>query len=355
MFSLDTLRDYESRGLIKSSERDGYTVWCYTQQAVFSRSWDDVTLSCRGLIMAPDGTLVARPFRKFFNWNEPEAVIEKGAFVAFDKMDGTLIVVGEHDGSAVVSTKGSFDTWHSEVARKLLLGYTPPKGVTVLFELLHPQNRVVIDYDGYEGLVLLGGVDNETGQDFLPDEVADNTGWHGDVVVRRTFNFQSMLRTIENPEAGAREDGTVDREGFVVLWRHPNAPGNRVKLKFSLYVQLHGVYTGLTTKRVWEAMCDGTLDALYELAPDELHKGIRHTVDAIQGQANRLAFKAHDAAEVAKKFNNRKDAAQYLLSHTERPTTSLAFLSLDGRDGDMYARALALAKPEVSEFIGNFS
>lgn len=355
MFSLDTLKDYENRGLVKSSEQDGYTVWCYTQQAVVERAWDDVTLSCRGLVLAPDGTLVSRPFKKFFNHGEPEAVVETGPFRAYEKMDGSLIVIGNHDGNAVVSTKGSFGTWHSAKARELSLGWVPPKGVTAMFELIHPDNRIVIDYNGYEGLVLLGGVDNETGQDYFPEELADASGWFGDVVRPHQFNFQSMLKTIENPEAGMREDGAPDREGFVVLWRKPSKPGNRVKLKFAGYVALHGIYTGLTTKKVWEAMCDRTLDALYEIAPDELHESIERAVDQIMGQATVLVDQATLVGRIAKDMPTRKEAAEYILANSARPISGLAFNYYDNQVGGMIREAVRLSRPEVSEYLSQVS
>lgn len=367
MFDKLDLLTHEQDGLIKSSTNaEGYTVWCYTQKAVVEQAWDDITLACRGLVYAPDGTLVSRPFRKFFNWDQPQAVIEKGTFLAFDKYDGTLIVVGEHEGKAIVSTKGSFDTWHSEAARKLLRWYVPPKGLTVLFELIHPDNRIVIDYGDLEALILLGGVDNETGQDFYPEEVAEATEWHGEVAVARSFNFDSMLKTIANPEAGMRPDGSADREGFVVLWRKPGAPGNRVKLKFSLYVQLHGVYTGLTNRRVWECLRDRTLDALYELAPDELHPAIINCADEVLAQANqlgheaqRLAYNGFEAAGIDTPWDfertpdTRRRFAEYVMENGERPLTSLAFLLYDGKTDKFETETITLVRPEVSKFVGS--
>lgn len=74
MFDLDTLKQYESDGRVKSSVNPlGFTVWCYTQQTAYNRDWDEVTSACRGLILSPTGEVVARPFPKFHNHGEPEA------------------------------------------------------------------------------------------------------------------------------------------------------------------------------------------------------------------------------------------------------------------------------------------
>lgn len=349
MFDTETLRNYEDRGLLKSSTgSSGHTVWCYTQQTVVERAWDEVTRSCRGLVTAPDGTLVSRPFTKFYNYSEPEAVIEQGPFVAFDKMDGTLIVVGEHDGEAVVSTKGSFDTWHSEAARDLLLGFVPPAGTTCMFELIHPANRIVIDYGDYEGLVFLGAVDNETGADIgLPDETAEVFGWHGDVVVRRNFDLKRMINTIQDPEAGE------GREGFVVAWLKPGAPANRIKLKFDLYVKLHGIYTGLTNRKVWEFICDGTLEDLYTVAPDELHDAITEAAYEVRTAARALYAKASYIGSQAMLEPTRKAAAELIQSQADGKLRGLCFKVYDGKLDDAWVGALKMVRPEESRFVGS--
>lgn len=347
MFELDTLRDYESRGLIKSSERDGYTVWCYTQQAVYERAWDEVTRACRGLVLAEDGTLVSRPLPKFHNWNEPEAVIEEGAFYAFDKMDGTLIVVGNHDGKAVVSTKGSFTTWHSEAARELLMGFTPPEGVTAIFELIHPENRIVVDYGDKTELVFLAAINNDTGEDVdRPEYIGEDLGWHGEIVVERAFNFKSMINTIQNPEAGE------NREGFVVAWKHEGRPWNRVKLKFDLYVRLHGIYTGLTNRRVWECLVSDSLSEMMEIAPDEFHEAIGDCAAEIMEKAQMSLNVATEIADVANKMSTRKEAAEFIMKVSGRPISGLAFKLLDGKHDEARLIAIGLARPEVSQFVG---
>lgn len=349
MFDQKTLREYEEAGLIKSSKGGEFTVWCYTPQAVISHMWDDVTKACRGLVYHDDGALVSRPYPKFFNWNQPEAVMEHGPFDAYEKMDGTLIVVGNYDGQAVVCTKGSFSTWHTDRAEKLLMGYVPPVGVTALFELITPENRVVIDYNGFEGLVLLGGVWNDTGEDTEhPDEFALNTGWPGEVVVRRSFNLHSMLNTIQNPEAGA------GHEGFVVVWTKKGQPSNRVKLKFAQYMQLHAIYSDLNTKRVWNALLDDNLDELLSLAPDEFESAIRECADSILAKSQPYFTLARNHGFAAKEYGStRADAARYIMSSgaVPRDLTSLVWLAYDEKIEELSQACLKLARPETKPLV----
>lgn len=346
MFDQDVLKDYEARGLIKSSTRGEFTVWCYTPETVLSHSWDEVTRACRGLVYHSDGTLVSRPFPKFFNWNQDEAVLEKGQFEAYEKMDGTMIVVGNYNGEPVVNTKGSFNTWHTERAESLLLGYCPPPGVTAIFELITPDNRVVLDYNGFEGLVLLGGVWNDTGEDTEnPDDFAVNTGWAGEVVTRMTFDLQSMLTTIQNPESGE------GREGFVVVWLKRGKPSNRVKLKFAQYLHLHSVYSNMTTKAVWESLVAGNTAILLEEAPDEFHGAITDCALAIENDANAILRVVNGYAAQARDFDTRRDAAEWIKQAVDRNLTGLVWKAYDGKAVDLRRAALTLSRPETKPLV----
>ena len=347
MIDQKTLLEYQERGLIKSSKGGEFTVWCYTPDCVISHTWDDVTRACRGLVFHDDGTLVSRPYPKFFNWNQPEAVMERGPFDAYEKMDGTLIVVGNYNEEPVVCTKGSFSTWHTEKAKSLLMGYCPPPGVTALFELISPENRVVIDYEGFEGLVLLGGVWNDTGEDTeQPDEFATNTGWPGEVVVRRNFNIYTMLNTIQDPEAGA------GHEGFVVVWTKQGQPSNRVKLKFDSYMKLHAIYSDLTTKRVWNAVYDDNVVELLALAPDEFEDAIQKCAAEIDDQAYHTIFEARSFAAVAKQLDTRAEAARYITGGAvPRDLTPLVWFAYDGKDELLRQAAVKLARPETKPLV----
>ena len=65
-------------------------IYNYTERAQFEGAWTPVTLACRGLIVAVDGTVVARPLPKFFNYGQPGApALDPTARVhVTDKADG---------------------------------------------------------------------------------------------------------------------------------------------------------------------------------------------------------------------------------------------------------------------------
>lgn len=329
----DRLSQYHESGKVRHSvdPSGALHVWCYSVQTVYSRDWDDLTRLCRGLVTDGEGNVISRPFPKFFNWGEPEAPGEEitaGPFWAYDKMDGSLIVVGNRDGEAVVSTKGSFTTWHSETAREMLEGWKPVEGSTAIFEFIHPDNRIVVDYSGASELVLLGAVANEDGCDhFTPEQYADESGWYGRLVAPHAFRLQAILQTTANPENGP------NREGFVLLWPNPEGPSPRVKIKFAQYMNLHRALSRLSNVAVWEALSTGTLEPLLEAVPDEMFNQVRECADELNLAFNKcLAATDVYVAHAQSNFITRKDKAEWILANAPNP--ALVFKLLDNKNAD---------------------
>lgn len=326
----DRLVQYEAEGKLRHSVHPGGAlhVWCYSQATVYNQDWDDITRICRGLVTTDDGTVVSLPFPKFFNWGQPLTPgpeITSGPFQAYDKMDGTLIVVGNLDGEAIVSTKGSFNTWHSEAARELLEGFVPYAGSTAIFELIHPDNRIVVDYGDRKELVLLGATEMSDRCDhFTPDEYANASGWHGNTAVHRAFRLQPMLESVKNLENG------TNREGFVLVWPVADGPSHRVKIKFAQYMQLHYTLSRLSNVAVWESLSQGTFDALLEVVPDEMYDQVRACADELISKHHDLLVNAEAVACAAKvQFDTRAQQAEFILGQFTVVDSSLAFKALD--------------------------
>lgn len=342
----DRLMEYHNDGRLRHSvdERRGLHVWCYSQSTVYEAQWDDITMLCRGLVTDGDGNVVSRPFPKFFNWGQPLAPDPhemKGPFWAYDKMDGTLIIVGtDANGDAVVSTKGSFSTWHSEAAREMLEGFKPVPGSTAIFELIHPANRIVVDYHDREELVLLGAVAHVDGCDhFTPEDYAAESGWHGALCPPQALHLPTLLQTVQNPEAG------VNREGFVLVWPNPDGPSTRVKVKFAQYLHLHHVLSRLSNVGVWEAMRDGTFETLLDLVPDEMYDLVRECSTDIRIAVDKVLADARVTAQTAQtRFPTRAGQAAHINQHAEH--RSICFALLDGKDDKANRLAFEVAKPE---------
>ena len=89
------------------------------------------------------------------------------------KFDGSLIIVSE--GGKYIATRGSFESEQAEMAKKIIKekGYSFNKHLTYLFELIHPNNRIVVDYGDSIKLVLLGVIETSNGTEHNIEDFAD--------------------------------------------------------------------------------------------------------------------------------------------------------------------------------------
>jgi RNA ligase len=140
----------------------------YTQKTQYANFWNSDTLNCRGLILAADGTVIARSMRKFFNYGQWLPMPGTHIVSVAEKLDGSLGVGFRHRGEYHIATRGSFVSdqaqWATEWFRKNAIN---PEGLddslTYMFEIIYPENRVVIDYKGQSGLWLIGARSKEFG------------------------------------------------------------------------------------------------------------------------------------------------------------------------------------------------
>src|SRR5437763_7545070 len=111
LFDPATLDEMIEGGFVRAQVGDNRTIYNYTEQAVYTRTWNDVTTQCRGLIAQTNsGLIVARPWPKFFSYGEHAAdTLDLTAAVEVtDKEDGSLgILYAATDGDQI-ATRGSF-------------------------------------------------------------------------------------------------------------------------------------------------------------------------------------------------------------------------------------------------------
>jgi hypothetical protein len=300
----------------------------YTPKAQYERVWTPVSMACRGLIVHDDGRLWARPFPKFFNAGEHGAVAGRAqsflsplpvheSFEVFDKLDGSLGIAYRNpvDGRVHISTRGSFasdQALHATAllhARYRLIETAMAPGTTWLFEIIYPENRIVVDYGTTDDLVLLAVLDTATGTDLaLPTA----TQWPGPIVTRHASiaGWQSLVDASQSNMSGA------DGEGYVVRF----ASGVRAKLKFEDYLRLHRLVTGVSTVTIWEHLSNGAdMGELLENVPDEFYAWVRATAADLHAQfvtIEERAKAAFDSPHVVP--GDRKASAAYIVTQPDR-------------------------------------
>lgn len=295
-------------------------IYNYTAKAQYERVWNEVTLQCRGLILDGQGTVVARPFRKFFNLEEVNALPAE-PFEVYEKMDGSLGILYWLNGQAYIATRGSFISEQSQKANHLLHTHYPhvlpslKRDRTYLFEIIYPENRIVVDYGNREDLVLLAIIDAATGEDLPLEEV-------GFPLVERYDGIADL--------PAIREMAAANKEGFVVKF----SGGFRVKVKFAEYVRLHRIITQVSSRNIWDYLRTGaSFEELLEKVPDEFYHWVRQTERRLRTEHAALEQEARQqyeslVTELGANFSRKEFAARA----TQYRYPNLLFNLLDGRD-----------------------
>lgn len=245
-------------------------IFNYTDKAVYDRHWNNVTMNCRGLILAVhDGleySVVARPFSKFFNHGEISAPVFdlSDPVEVTDKLDGSLgILYFDINDEPAIATRGSFESDQAIHATAVLReryydwAKTRSRDWTLLFEIVYPENRIVVDYDGMDDLVSLGAVHKLTGKTRGPLDLSP-------MPYAETFPYATFADALAAPTRDGKEGMVIRKVGTE----------DRVKLKQEEYIRLHRIVTNLNERAVWEIVKTqnevGLNEWIAEL-PDEFH------------------------------------------------------------------------------------
>jgi RNA ligase len=298
--------EYRNLGNIRATlSPDGaYILLNYTEEATFQRRWSPIEQVCRGLVLHIESTtIVALPFPKFFNLNETEATRLENLpaherFEVTDKLDGSLgILFKDMRHKVRVVTRGSFVSEQAQWAQAYWdENYGPnllPQGYTLLFEIIYPENRIVLNYSKDQaGLYLLGARDNRTGHDFSHHDLVDFAKHSGFKLVGVHHLFPDLAHI-----AGFIPD-IKGIEGVVIRFES----GLRVKLKTDEYVQLHKLISRLTPKTVLDLLKIGD-EAFHAYAiqlPDELQATARRYEQTIKRFTTREFKEALDFVETVR-------------------------------------------------------
>lgn len=302
----------------------------YTARAQYEDIWDNVTRQTRGLIYDDrTGEVVARPFAKFFNFGDsrrsetlPENLPPHQPFVT-RKYDGSLGVLYQHEEKWRVATRGSFHSEQAEWATIWLQskkGVSFPEGWTPLVEIVFAANRIVVDYD-FEGLVLIGMVNNETGAEIAP----------GGLKFIAEANGMRPVEYFDRPVTRLLEENKANEEGYVLAYHVGDGASLRVKVKFEDYCRLHRLVHQTSAITIWEMLRAGQPlgDSLKD-TPLTFQTWAYQTAERIQSDYTFLNVEAEMTYRGAPPAPSRKDFAMW--AKEKGRLTPLLFSCLDGKD-----------------------
>ena len=381
-YDLTILADYISKGLVIKQNHPTLplAIYNYSRECQYNGMWDNITLNCRGLVLDTEGNVIAKPFPKFFNYEEhkPEDIPNEN-FEVYEKMDGSLGIFFYYEeelsderryniwfnnnyqtgmerffdpnnlpnfddpyyeptpkikGEWYMATRGSFTSEQAikgmEIANRYNYNKICVPGYTYLFEIIYPENRIVVDYGKEERLVLLG-VMNRRGEEFPYEEMIDE-GW--DIVMK--------YKTWGEDWETLKKEISKDNEGYVIRF----SGGMRMKIKGDEYVRLHRILTNFSTKDIWELLRNKEpLEPFLERVPDEFDVWVREVVRDLQTQYNTIL---NDYRTIL--FNiwypDKKVFAEYAKRY---PHPSLLFALYDGKNESAYDYVWKMIKPKYEK------
>ena len=376
---IETLEKYHKDGLLHKQTHPtlDLTIWNYSPRVQYEKLWDEITMQCRGLVTNSKGEIVARPFKKFFNYEEhkPEEIPNED-FVVYEKMDGSLGILFYYEeelsderryniwfnnnyetgmerffdpnnlpdfddpyyeptpktkGEWVLATRGSFTSTQAIKGRELLEKYDYNrlvKDYTYLFEIIYPENRIVCNYN-FEDLVLLGMIHTPTG-----DEVDIHNDNNEDIRLKNLIknlklNIVTVYKTWGEGYDLPKEEISNDREGYVIRFKN----GFRMKIKGEEYKRLHRILTNISNRDIWEYLRAGKpMDEILDKVPDEFYDWVKNEeykfnqMFVITKTMAEMAFLKYITPEMT-----RKESAE-IIKKQNLEIQSILFKLLDGKD-----------------------
>lgn len=332
-------------GIITKHETEHFIGFKYSPETVYGRNWSELALNARGVAFDRfTGEIIARPFKKFFNYSEfyntdgsstglvdilPENFRPNcdGKFRVMDKVDGSLGIsyFDKYDNRWRIKTGGSFDSDQAVWASNWLLENVNVSEMdihkTYCFEIVYHEDMHICKYD-YEGLILLGVIDNDTGEEeslmkLLSYASALNVCT---AEILEFSKFEEVIHYAVNLPKTA--------EGVVVTFDN----GYKCKIKSEEWLKLFRAASMLSKKFIWENVKIDEYHGYHfdedflTAIPEEFKEYKQYTVDLI----NTLNAENSLVAEVAYKLYaskmERKDV--YQTAAAEYPKLVSAIMAL---------------------------
>lgn len=298
----------------------------YKPEVQFENSWTPLEIACRGLIINhKTGEVVARPFDKFFNWGENDRKTDVDIKIITEKLDGSLGILYRKNGYKI-ATRGSFKSeqalWATDFLFKKYgdkLGHIPCSW-TLLFEIIYPENRIVVDYGNRHELVLLAIRNRFTGHYIHHSDVQMFGNQYG-FGIPKVFQYNGV-----NEILNLCSQINANNEGWVVEFKD----GQRFKFKGDEYKKIHKLISGLSFKFVLENHAAGTLKNALVLIPDEFKKEINEWENQINNTIATIKGRVEGVFSIAPK-DNRKNYALWC-KETVPELLPYMFARLDDKD-----------------------
>jgi RNA ligase len=304
--------DWSQYGDVKVVEQNGLYLFNYTNAAQYANRWNFFETVSRGLIVNKT-EVVARPFDKFFNFGEFGKYPTGHLVSVTDKVDGSLGIL-YRDNGYIIATRGSFTSdqalWATEYLKLWDLSELPDE-YTLLFEIVYPDNKIVVDYHGAEDLVLLAVRDRFTGE-YLNESDLNTFAYECGFTLPTRAVFNNTTQILE--ATGMMRD----QEGFVAEF----SDGSRWKFKTDWYKELHKFISGISFKNTLKAYEEGKALDFLKVTPEEYQEQVEQWIEEIIDRIEQCLSEITSIYEQAPK-TDRKTFAQWVMKNYSKSAPCL--------------------------------
>ena len=323
---MDKCKQLKDEGLLDIKKHVEYPIYIlnYTSKAQFKSKWCQELIHSRGLVVEEDGEVIARPLPKFFNHHEIKGQMQQQEYELFKKMDGSLVIMFHYKGNQIFCTRGSFCSEQAfraeQIFKKKYIDEYVNKECTYCFEVIYPQNKIVVDYGVEEDLYLISIMHTKSGENVNINQAG--------------FNKVEKISTNDICYTEWIKHNVVNEEGYVISFITDNI---RVKIKFDNYVQKHKVkhFDIEKIKKSMKKMKTINLDNI----PDEFYDEVKAIMAEMDNQFVRkenkvlkeylyLQKQKYTASEIIEAIKQSQYNKILFALHTSKPYDNLIWKSL---------------------------
>jgi RNA ligase len=319
------------------TQHNGTVIGCYL--FMDSSTFDSVeALECRGIIFDADGAVCSRPLHKFFNMGEkvhlmPDALRARTDIVRiYEKLDGSMIATAWVNNALWWRSKKSFGSDVVTLTRRYLADETnanitefatavAAQGMTAIFELTHPEARIVVAPDKPR-LRLLHIRDNVTGEYVLLNPA------HGVHALIAQFSIEQVpvFPELTFEQALLLLEGMTEHEGYVLQF----ANGDMVKVKCPWYQRLHRSITFLRERDIALSALNEELDDLKGvLAEAGIDLG---PVNEVEHRLKTRLIELTDEIDRVCKEDAALERKEFAVKNNKHPLFGLIMMQYGGRE-----------------------
>ena len=255
----------------------------YTEKCKKESNWNEYTRKANNIIFnKKTGECLARSHDKFFDLNEcvesELSIMPKDGYKLLDLLDGDLGVLYWYNGEPRVYAGGAFDSPASLKATEILKEkgyynklksniYPFSRSLTLIFEIIYPENKKVCDYLNITDLFLTGAIDRLTGYDY--DIYGDE--------LKSYLDYIGCSRVILYPDADLKE--VVNSMSVVSKnkkgWVYRHHTGFKVKIKGDAYSKVKNAINYMDPISLWDSMVNGKIsDEFLQDMPKDVSKTV---------------------------------------------------------------------------------